>query len=76
MRVFFRFNHVWYDLLCYFKDVAHARLQFDNIFTLEGVPVITVQLRYDGWVTELKDQGLVNRTGEGRGYGLNNLLYR
>ena len=29
---------------------------FDNIFRLKGVPVITVQLRYDGWITELKDQ--------------------
>ncbi len=28
---------------------------FDNIFTLKGVPVITVQLRYNGWVTELQD---------------------
>ena len=29
---------------------------FDNIFRLKGVPVITVQLRYDGWITELQDQ--------------------
>ncbi len=29
---------------------------FDNIFRLKGVPVITVQLRYDGWITELEDQ--------------------
>ncbi len=29
---------------------------FDNIYKLVGVPVITVQLRYDGWVTELKEQ--------------------
>ena len=28
---------------------------FDNIFRLVGVPVITVQLRYNGWVTELQD---------------------
>lgn len=28
---------------------------FDNIFKLTGVPVITVQLRYNGWVTELQD---------------------
>lgn len=28
---------------------------FDNIYQLTGVPVITVQLRYDGWVTELQD---------------------
>lgn len=29
---------------------------FDNIFRLKGVPVCTVQLRYDGWITELQDQ--------------------
>lgn len=29
-------------------------LQFDNIYKLVGVPVITVQLRYDGWVTEMQ----------------------
>ncbi len=29
--------------------------QFDNIYKLEAVPVATVQLRYDGWVTELGD---------------------
>ena len=28
---------------------------FDNIFRLSGVPVITVQLRYNGWVTEMQD---------------------
>lgn len=28
--------------------------QFDDIHKLKGVPVITVQLRYDGWVTELQ----------------------
>lgn len=27
---------------------------FDNVFNLVGVPVITVQLRYDGWVTEMQ----------------------
>ncbi len=51
--------------------------QFENIYRLEAVPVATVQLRYDGWVTEL---------GEGEGQaaarrdvahptGLDNLLY-
>lgn len=33
---------------------------FDNIYKLVGVPVITVQLRYDGWVTELKDPAKVH----------------
>ena len=28
---------------------------FDNIYKLVGVPVITVQLRFNGWVTEMKD---------------------
>lgn len=28
---------------------------FDNIYELVGVPVVTVQLRYNGWVTELQD---------------------
>lgn len=28
---------------------------FDNIYQLVGVPVVTVQLRYNGWVTELRD---------------------
>ena len=28
---------------------------FDNIYKLSGVPVITVQLRYNGWVTEMQD---------------------
>lgn len=49
-------------------------LQFDNIFKLEGVPVITVQLRYDGWVTELQDPEKVRELKEPQ--GLNNLLYR
>ncbi len=30
---------------------------FDNIFRLEAVPVATVQLRFDGWVTELNGKG-------------------
>ena len=28
---------------------------FNNIYELVGVPVVTVQLRYNGWVTELQD---------------------
>lgn len=28
---------------------------FNNIYELVGVPVVTVQLRYSGWVTELQD---------------------
>ena len=29
---------------------------FDNIFRLEAVPVATVQLRFDGWVTEFEQR--------------------
>lgn len=28
---------------------------FDNIYKLLGVPVVTVQLRFNGWVTEMQD---------------------
>jgi zeta-carotene desaturase len=28
---------------------------FNNIYELVGVPVVTVQLRYNGWVTELQN---------------------
>ena len=47
---------------------------FDNIFKLVGVPVITVQLRYDGWVTEMQDQSKIKALEQGP-QGLNNLLY-
>jgi len=39
---------------------------FDNIYNLETVPVVTVQLRFNGWVTEL---------GNSKDRGLDNLLY-
>ena len=29
--------------------------EFDNIHKLDGVAVITVQLRYNGWITEMQD---------------------
>lgn len=45
---------------------------FDNIFKLVGVPVITVQLRYDGWVTEMKDRA---ESAKGKAVGIDNLLY-
>lgn len=47
---------------------------FDNIFKLVGVPVITVQLRYDGWVTEMQDPGKMKQLNAGAN-GINNLLY-
>ena len=50
---------------------------FDNLYKLEAVPVATVQLRYDGWVTELGDSALEEaaRRDVSRPAGLDNLLY-
>ena len=47
--------------------------QFDSIFKLDAVPVATVQLRYDGWVTELNNDSARNNLDNPA--GLNNLLY-
>eukprot|EP00475_Leptophrys_vorax_P003860 TRINITY_DN12251_c0_g2_i1.p1 TRINITY_DN12251_c0_g2~~TRINITY_DN12251_c0_g2_i1.p1 ORF type:complete len:427 (-),score=37.78 TRINITY_DN12251_c0_g2_i1:160-1272(-) len=47
--------------------------QFGNIYELEGVPVITVQLRYNGWVTEMKD--IEKSRQVQRAEGIDNLLY-
>ena len=47
--------------------------EFDNIFKLDAVPVATVQLRFDGWVTELKDEKA--RQDLKQASGLDNLLY-
>ena len=47
--------------------------EFDNIYKLDAVPVATVQLRFDGWVTELQDAGA--RTQLDRAAGIDNLLY-
>jgi zeta-carotene desaturase len=44
---------------------------FAKIMLLETVPVITVQLRFDGWVTELADHEPNTRQAR----GLDNLLY-
>ncbi|KAK6804825.1 hypothetical protein RDI58_002609 [Solanum bulbocastanum] len=46
---------------------------FDNIYKLVGVPVVTVQLLYNGWVTELHD--LEHSRQLKRAAGLDNLLY-
>ena len=50
---------------------------FDNLDNLEAVPVATVQLRYDGWVTELGESALEEaaRRDVERPAGLDNLLY-
>ena len=44
--------------------------EFDNIYKLEAVPVVTVQLRFDGWVTELENSQQVETPK-----GIDNLLY-
>ncbi len=51
--------------------------EFAAIDRLETVPVATVQLRYDGWVTELGDgaEARARRTDLNRPAGLDNLLY-
>ncbi|XP_073004923.1 zeta-carotene desaturase, chloroplastic/chromoplastic [Typha latifolia] len=46
---------------------------FDNLYKLVGVPVVTVQLRYNGWVTELQD--LEKSRQLKQAVGLDNLLY-
>jgi len=47
--------------------------EFDNIYKLDTVPVATVQLRFDGWVTELQDTA--ERTQLDHAAGIDNLLY-
>ncbi|MBW4556553.1 MAG: 9,9'-di-cis-zeta-carotene desaturase [Trichormus sp. ATA11-4-KO1] len=47
--------------------------EFDNIYQLEAVPVATVQLRFDGWVTELQDAE--QRQQLNHAAGIDNLLY-
>ncbi|OKH16901.1 9,9'-di-cis-zeta-carotene desaturase [[Limnothrix rosea] IAM M-220] len=47
--------------------------EFDNIYKLDAVPVATVQLRFDGWVTELNDPE--KRAQLEKAEGIDNLLY-
>ncbi len=47
--------------------------EFDNIYKLDTVPVATVQLRFDGWVTELHDAE--KRQQVEKAAGIDNLLY-
>lgn len=47
--------------------------EFENIYKLDTVPVATVQLRFDGWVTELHDPQ--QRQQLDHAAGLDNLLY-
>jgi len=50
---------------------------FERIYRLEAVPVATVQLRYNGWVTELGEGGSAEAKRKNLAVpsGLNNLLY-
>lgn len=52
---------------------------FDGIYNLDCVPIATVQVRFDGWVTELNDdERMMDISGDqsdGRGAGIDNLLY-
>lgn len=47
--------------------------EFDNIYKLDAVPVATVQLRFDGWVTEMHDATKRQQVEEAA--GIDNLLY-
>ena len=46
---------------------------FDHIYELDAVPVATVQMRFDGWVTEMNDAQ--QRQQLDKAAGLDNLLY-
>jgi len=52
---------------------------FDKIYNLDTVPIATVQIRFDGWVTELNDDArmmdIAGDQSDGRGAGIDNLLY-
>jgi len=47
--------------------------EFDHIYKLDAVPVATVQLRFDGWVTELNDPQARRQLAHAA--GIDNLLY-
>jgi zeta-carotene desaturase len=53
--------------------------QFDKIYNLDCVPIATVQVRFDGWVTEMQDEArMMDVSGDqsdGRAAGIDNLLY-
>ena len=52
---------------------------FDNIYKLDTVPIATVQVRFNGWVTELEDEtrmmDVAGDQSDGKGGGIDNLLY-
>mmetsp|Transcript_5780 Transcript_5780/g.18249 ORF Transcript_5780/g.18249 Transcript_5780/m.18249 type:complete len:622 (+) Transcript_5780:196-2061(+) len=53
--------------------------EFDGIYNLDAVPIATVQLRFDGWVTEMNDadarKNVHGDLSDGRAPGIDNLLY-
>lgn len=53
--------------------------EFDKIYNLDTVPIATVQVRFDGWVTEMQDEArMMDVSGDqsnGKGAGIDNLLY-
>ena len=53
--------------------------EFDKVYNLDAVPVLTVQLRFNGWVTELVDaekmKDLSGDKSDGKAPGIDNLLY-
>ena len=53
--------------------------EFDKVYNLDAVPVQTVQLRFNGWVTELVDaekmKDLSGDKSDGKAPGIDNLLY-
>ena len=56
-----------------------AYKDFDGVYNLDAVPVQTVQLRFNGWVTEMQDPARMKDVSgdksDGRAPGLDNLLY-
>lgn len=52
---------------------------FDNIYNLDCVPIATVQVRFDGWVTEMEDEmrmrDVSGDLSDGKAPGIDNLLY-
>jgi len=52
---------------------------FSNIYKLENVPIATVMVRFNGWVTEMNDvkcmKDVSGDQSDGRAAGIDNLLY-
>jgi len=61
------------------KDFSENFSEFKNVYKLDAVPVQTVQLRFNGWVTELQDKTKLKDVSgdksDGKAPGIDNLLY-